>query len=137
MRQFRRKHFRKGLPAFFDVGLQAAIRGRAALAAIAGVFRQKKEHRDNSGCRIFIGGDAGEAGRVRQKLGGRKKVVDVLEEAEEVLLCEGKEFSFREAIGWLETGGRAGSRRVLFHASGSGSAAGSPDSKDRGEVLQL
>jgi len=135
MRQFRRKHFSKGLPAFADLGIQAAIRLRAGLAALTGLLRPRRDHRKAGP--VYVAGDLAEADRVKRKLNGRRMIVDRPAAADEVMLCEGEGFSFRDCIGWLEREGRAGSWRVLFHAGGSDSAVGSPDRKDRGETLEL
>jgi GT2 family glycosyltransferase len=135
MRQFRRKHFNRGLPAVADLGIQAAIQLRAGLAAMAGLLRPRGDHRKEGP--LYVGGDGVEAERVRRMLGNRRTIVDRAAAAEEVLLCEGEGFSFRDCIGWLEREGRTGAWRVLFHAGGSDSAVGSPDRKDRGEALEL
>jgi GT2 family glycosyltransferase len=133
MRQFRRKHFNKGLPAFFNLGIQAAIRVRSAIAAVAGILRRRSERLDNG--RVYVGGDIREACRVRQLLGERSVAAE--EQADALLLCEGESFSFRESIGWLEAEARAGKRQVLFHAGGSDSVAGSPERDDRGVAFRL
>ena len=135
MRQFRRKHFNKGLPAFFDWGVQAAIRIRSLQAAVAGVMRRPRE--GGRVGRLFVDGDAAEAGRVKALIGDRRTIVDSVADADELLLCEGKIFSFRDCIGRLEEEGGIGKRRVLFHAAGSGSVVGSADRKNQGEAFQL
>jgi GT2 family glycosyltransferase len=135
MRQFRRKHFDKGLPVISDLIIQVAIQGRAGLAGLAGLLRSRRDHPKDGP--LYIGGDLVEAERVTRRLQGRRKMVDRAAAAEEVLLCEGEGFSFRDCIAWLEQRGRTGPLRVLFHAAGSDSAAGSPDRKDRGEALEL
>jgi len=134
MRQFRRKHFNKGLPALFDWGIQTAIRLRSVPAAVGGLFRRQ----DHGGAgRVFIDGDLAETRRVKGLICDRRRIVDTVAEADELLLCEGATYSFRECIGRLEEEGRTGKRRVLFCAAGSGSAVGSPRMRDRGETFIL
>lgn len=137
MRQFRRKHFNKGLPAFFDWGVQAAIRLRSLLAAVAGVLRRPQGRGEDDAGRLFIDGDAAEVRRVKESIGGERVIVSEAEQADDLLLCEGATFSFRDCIGKLEEEGRVGRRRVLFCAAGSGSAVGSPDSKAQGATVLL
>jgi hypothetical protein len=140
MRQFRQKHFNKGMPAVFSWGIGAAIRLREGWTMMAGLLRRSgDEHAGNDLLRTCIRGDAPEAARVTQLLAARGSRVIVEEEAaaDELLLCEGEGFSFRQCIGRLEAVGKSGGPRVWFHAGGSGSAVGSPDRKDRGEALLL
>ena len=148
MRQFRRKHFKKGLPAFFDLGVRGAIRLRAGMAAMAGALRQiTARGRNGAGTagaadgkplRTFLRGDDREARRVKTLLeaSGIRRVAEEVSQADEVLLCEGEDFSFRASIACLEELAKDG-RRIKFHAGGSGSAVGSPDRNGQGEVLIL
>ena len=148
MRQFRRKHFNKGLPAFFDLGIQGAIRVRAGIAAITAALRQIITRSRNGegtagaadGKRLHtvLRGDNREAGRVKTLLeaSGKRRIVEEIRQADEVLLCEGEGFSFRESIVLLEELAKDGCR-IKFHARGSGSAVGSPDRNGQGEVLIL
>jgi len=151
MRQFRRKHFKRGLPAFFDLGVQGAIRLRAGIAAVAGALRQitapgrngtgtAGTTNGNSVCTV-LRGDNREARRVKSLLeaSGKRRVVEEIGQGDEVLLCEGEDFSFRESIVGLEELAKEGKegRQIKFHAGGSGSAVGSPDRNGQGEVLIL
>ena len=122
MSQFRRKHFNRGLPALFNVGVEAAIWVRMGF----GRMGSKRETRDIGGV-YRVGGDEAEAERVRKLLGAR-----VSEGASAVVLCEGPGFSFRECIAAVE---KRGLERVLLHAAGSNSAVGSVDRDGRGETL--
>lgn len=137
MRQFRRKHFNKGLPAFFDWGVQAAIRLRSLPAAVIGLLRRPREREADGAGRWFIDGDPAEVRRVKELTGDRRRIVDGEAEADELLLCEGKKYSFRDCIGRLEEEGNKGKRRVLFCAAGSGSVVGSADRRDQGETFVL
>ena len=137
MSQFRRKHFGRGMPAFFNWGIEAAIRLRAGVAAL-GRFGGGRAGKDAGHIRrTWVGGDAAEAGRLKSLLaaGEERVIVEGEQEAEEVVLCEGETWSFRQCIDRLEIPG--GGKRVVFHAGGSDSAVGSPDRGERGEVLIL
>jgi N-acetylglucosaminyl-diphospho-decaprenol L-rhamnosyltransferase len=140
MRQFRQKHFKKGLPAVFDWGIGMAIRLREGLTMVAGLLqRSGDDHAGRGPLRTRVQGDAVEAARVEQLLAasGDRVIVGKDEDADVLLLCEGLAFSFRECIDHVEELGKKAGPRVWFHARGSGSAVGSPDRKDRGEVLPL
>jgi GT2 family glycosyltransferase len=139
MRQFRRKHLNGGWPAVLDWGIQAAIQVRSGMAVVAGVRSAARDVRDSGPLRTFLLGDPEETVRVGVLLEatGKRTIVGKEEDAEEIVLCEGEGFSFRECIRQLEALGRAGKQRIKFHGKGCGSAAGSPDRKDRGEVLVL
>lgn len=183
MRQFRQKHFNKGLPAFFNLGIQGAIQMRAGLAGIGRLLRRDRQAPNdqqpspneckppsngtrpspngdnpaispNSPTRIRVAGDPMEAARVRSILAARGATFAEDGQAEgddqkagDLLLCEGAGFSFRDGIAQLESigretmgrriSGRAGIRRVWFHAEKSDSAVGSPDRKDQGDVWVL
>ena len=139
MRQFRRKHFNKGLPAFLDLWVQAAILLRAGVAAVTGASRHGATATDSGKLRTCLHGDATEMGRVKTLLAasGERVVVDQEQAAVEIILCEGAGFSFRESIAFLEEMGKEGRVRVKFHAGGSDSAVGSPDRNGRGEALML
>ncbi|GGB10943.1 hypothetical protein GCM10011511_38150 [Puia dinghuensis] len=140
MRQFRRKHFNKGLPAFLDLGVQAAIQVRAGVAAVMGGFGGgAKAPGNGERVRTFLRGDATEIARLKPLLAasGESVIVDHQQEASELLFCEGESFSFKESIQQLQRVGKAGRWRVKFHASGSGSAVGSPDRNGRGEAIDL
>jgi len=93
---------------------------------------------------LWITGDAAETARVKEELAGKQDWEIASEEkaASVVLLCEGEDFSFRECIHALEHGGFARQHprgqkvpKVLIHASGSRSAAGSTDREGRGEIV--
>lgn len=148
MRQFRQKHFSRGLPGVFNLGIQAAIWLRAGIAAVTGVvdrgrrgalLRSAPPGRKDALLRTSLRGDITETGRVKALLeGSEERVVAGEGQEDEIVLCEGRGFSFRESIALLEARAKEGRRqRVKFHAGGSGSAVGSSDRNGRGEVLIL
>jgi GT2 family glycosyltransferase len=145
MSQFRRKHFRKGLPALLSIAAETAIWWRAALVGgvrvigigLAGLGGQSPERRSEP-VRTWITGDAIEAGELSAILTrtGQRIIVAEQGEAEEIIYCEGRTFSFRQSIERLETDApyRHGCQ-VKFHAAGSRSVTGSADPDGWGETL--
>lgn len=136
MSQFRRKHFNRGLPALWNWGMELAIWIRAGLEAGRNSTADAR-FGPKRGRKLWITGDPTEAALVQRLLSAAEgwEIVSNSEAASAVLLCEGPDFSFRECIGALEKGAIQPSRIVLFHASGSRSAAGSADRKGHGETL--
>jgi GT2 family glycosyltransferase len=143
MSQFRRKHFRKGLPAVLNLFTEIAIWTRAAAVAfirvigvgLAGLFGRDNQP-GSEPVRTWVTGDPAECRVVAAALTGLRTVVNDQSGADEIIICEGRNFSFRQCIAELEsdTPYRHG-RQVKFHAAGSGSATGSPDPNGRGETL--
>ncbi len=88
--------------------------------------------------RCWLIGDAVETGRVRARLAasGKRGIADAVEEAQELIFCQGNEFGFWDCIRGLEEAApyRHG-QQVKFHAAGSNSATGSKDRDGRGETL--
>lgn len=125
MSQFRRKHFRRGLPAVFNIFMEAAIWVRVGFGKVFG--RREEVGGAKGDLRFRVEGDAAEAARVRELLGARASAG-----GSAVILCEGPGFSFRECIAAVEKGGPG---RILLHAAGSNSAVGSVDRAGRGETL--
>lgn len=145
MSQFRRKHFRKGLSGLLSVAAEIAIWCRAAvvgLIRVAGIGLARLIGQDAKPgaepVRTWVTGDIGEAGRVADVLTrtGLRVIVSEQTEADEIVICEGSDFSWRQGIAELEADApyRHG-RQVKFHVAGSCSATGSPDPNGRGETL--
>jgi len=144
MSQFRRKHFNRGLPALWNLVMEAGIWVRAGISGLGatsspGVQPGSGDSRRETIApvsRIRVVGDPAEASRIKNAL--RPPLVEDIHEATVVLFCQGQAFSFGECITALETGGfEQGGRRALFHAAGTHSAVGSSDRDGRGETLVL
>ena len=160
MSQFRRKHFDSGFPALLNKGVDAAIWVRAGVAAMirsgGRVLRQRRKAVEAGGMvqggahakpgRVgadgppatwFIG-DPLETARVRALLihSGKRAPAGSRETGDELLFCQGNDFSFRDCIAGLEAAEpyRHG-QQVKIHAAGSNSATGSSDRDGRGETL--
>jgi N-acetylglucosaminyl-diphospho-decaprenol L-rhamnosyltransferase len=142
MSQFRRKHFNSGFPALLNNGLDAAIWVRAGVAATIRSAGRAFRHRHKTGTASlpatwFIG-DPLETARVKGLLihSGKRALALSPETGDELLFCQGNDFSFRDCIAGLEAAApyRHG-QRVKIHAAGSNSATGSTDRDGRGETL--
>lgn len=150
MSQFRRKHFDAGLPRLFGGSLEVAIWLRAGFGAIGRVFRRGAA--PASPRRVWLTGDPAGVRQLQARLDspaasgeraqtgspGERAQASGPQQAEEIVICQGDGFSFKEGIEMLE--GSAFYQRgqyAKFHAAGSGSAAGSAHRDGRGEVWLL
>jgi len=135
MSQFRRKHFKKGLPALFNWVVEAGIWLRAGLAAIEGLFRVNYASGYLNGpCKTWIGGDPLEAAALQSLLLATGRIfVNDPHSANEIIYCEGPAFSFKQVIRVLQEGPRQAVYKL--HASGSTSLVGSHSKDERGETL--
>ncbi|HEY6899730.1 MAG TPA: glycosyltransferase family 2 protein [Puia sp.] len=135
MSQFRRKHFRKGLPALFNIFMEAAIWLRAGISAL----------RPSSAVKPFppahkthLTGDPAAVRQLADGLRGVRALVTDPKDADELIFCQGQKFSFRDCITALEAGApyREGTR-IKFYASDSAAALGSSSRDGQGEVLVI
>jgi len=144
MSQFRRKHFNSGLSRLFSSGLEAAIWLRAGMGAIGRVARRSPSGRARSQGRgtlpprrTWLTGDPAAIGCLRPFLdtsGGRNPAPN-LQEAEEIIFCEGETFSFKDCITALESMASSGAQKqAKFYAYGSQSVVGSASRDGRGEI---
>lgn len=136
MSQFRRKHFSGRLSRLFNTAMEAAIWLRAG---VGGLGRIRKRPLAAGGVRrVWVTGDPEGAKQLKELLadsGLRETVMDP-GQAEEVIFCEGRGFSFRQCITALETEAPYHSgRRVKFYVAGSRAAVGSADRGGPGEIV--
>lgn len=158
MSQFRRKHFNSGLSRVFASGLEAAIWLRAGLGAIGRIARrpsQSSEHVPSPGQGLssprqsplvlprhtWLTGDPAAIGHLRPLLdiSGERKPAPDLQQADEIIFCEGEKFSFKDCIAALESAAphrrRQGRpQQAMFYATGSQSVVGSASRDGRGEI---
>jgi N-acetylglucosaminyl-diphospho-decaprenol L-rhamnosyltransferase len=142
MSLFRRKHFNSGFPALLNKGLDAAIWVRAGVAATIRSTGRAFRHRHKTGTAslpaTWLIGDPSETARVKGLLihSGKRALAVSPETGDELLFCQGNDFSFRDCIAGLEAAApyRHG-QQVKIHAAGSNSATGSTDRDGRGETL--
>ena len=149
MSQFRRKHFNRGLPALFNVAMELAIWLRAAVGAIGrgskavsplpALSRRRNLPQDPAILKTQLMGDPATIRQLREffTTTGIRTVVDDSRQAEELILCEGAQFSFKDCIRSLEAAApyRTG-LPVKFYAKGSGSVVGSAHRDGRGEIIE-
>jgi hypothetical protein len=140
MSQFRKKHFNRDLPALFSKSMEAAIWLRAAIGAIGrGSTRVSPSAKDPAILKTQLMGDPATILQLRAFFAttGVRTVVDDSRQAEELILCEGAQFSFKDCIRSLEAAApyRTG-LRVKFYAQGSGSVVGSAHRDGRGEIIE-
>ncbi len=152
MSQFRRKHFNRGLPALLNAGMELAIWLRAGIGAIGrgnrigrsntkghGSAKLSPGTRDPAILKTRLMGDPATILQLREffTTSGIRVVAADSRQAEELILCEGAQFSFKDCIKSLEAEApyRTG-LRVKFYAEGSGSVVGSADRDGRGEIIE-
>jgi GT2 family glycosyltransferase len=140
MSQFRRKHFNRGLPALFNAGMEVAIWLRAGIGAIGrGSTAASPATKDPAILTTRLMGDPAVLLRLREFFAstGVRTVVEDTGEAQELIICQGAQFSFKECIKSLEaTAPYRTGLRVKFYAEGSGSVVGSANRDGRGEIIE-
>jgi len=134
MSQFTHKYVHSRRQILFDLLLQAAIRFRGAVAALAQIFQFPKRKPPSSHCPIFLAGDKKTAQLIRPLLLLQgKMIVEEKKDAAEIIYCEGPEFSFKEIIhsfGQVST-----VTRYKIHSAGSSSIIASPWKDKTGEAI--
>ncbi|HEY4288903.1 MAG TPA: glycosyltransferase family 2 protein [Puia sp.] len=140
MSQFRRKHFNRGLPALFNAGIELAIWLRAGFVAVGRVaVAASPVTSDHSILKTQLIGDPDAMLRLKEffTASGIRVVADDSRQMEEIILCQGAQFSFKDCIRYVEEAApwRTG-LRVKFYAEGSGSVVGSADRDGRGEIIE-
>ena len=138
--QFRRKHFNRGLPALLNAGMEVAIWLRAGVGAIGrGGRAVSPVTQDPVILKTQLMGDPATILRLREffTTSGIRIVAGDSRQAEEIILCEGAQFSFKDCIRSLEAAApyRTG-LPVKFYAKGSGSVVGSAHRDGRGEIIE-
>jgi GT2 family glycosyltransferase len=169
MSQFRRKHFNSGLSRVFASGLEAAIWLRAGLGAIGRIARRPssgqapppgqgpsssppRQSAPPPPRRTWLTGDPAAIGHLRPLLNasGERKPAPDLQQADEIIFCEGEKFSFKDCIAALESSAQSAAlesralyllrhgphphRQVKFYATGGQSVVGSASRDGRGEI---
>jgi N-acetylglucosaminyl-diphospho-decaprenol L-rhamnosyltransferase len=147
MSQFRQKHFQRRLPAVFNAGLEVAIWLRAAIGALPvragrtgkntpGNRRTNKQASRNT----WLEGDPAEVRSFAALLAasGKRKVAEDIHKSQEIIFCQGADYSFRDCIAGLEANARhRNGQQIKFHAAGAGIAVGSADPNGRGDILVI
>ena len=132
MRQFVQKHYR-GNSAWYVSMLNAAIWMKAGLETIG----RKQQNNTSTAINIkaFLTGDEKSIAEAEVIANASKRIlVENRNEANEIILCEGDQFSFVEMIKAMQ---QSPGKKYKMHSAGSGSIAGSYDSNTQGEVMLL
>lgn len=141
MSQFRRKHFRRGIPVLLNGLMETAIWLRAGLQMLipsSTVKRPADSIQSQGIIKTWLTGDPHEAQLLKRRLPSDRVLVPDKEEAEEIIFCEGPQFSFKDCIGALGSADLYQSgQQAKFHAAGSSSIAGSVHKDGQGEALIL
>jgi N-acetylglucosaminyl-diphospho-decaprenol L-rhamnosyltransferase len=164
MSQFRSKHFSGGLSALFNILMEIAIWLRAGMTAIANLFRRghsggrlsqgagNGSYRGKAGnippgweqgnanpqrIKTRVMGDPAGMARLTACLSsqGDRSLVSDLQQADEIIFCEGPAFSFSDCIAALQKPRQQASFKI--HAEGSDSAVGSHSKEERGQTIVL
>jgi N-acetylglucosaminyl-diphospho-decaprenol L-rhamnosyltransferase len=130
MDQFLRKHFSSsGLLFYF---IQFGVWCRSKLALVENLFHTKK----NKPGLAFILGDEVGANRIKEALlAAGKTIVQEQEAADEIVFCEGNNFSFKEIINLIQE--KRPSLYFKFHAENSHSIVGSQSKDTAGETMSI
>jgi len=141
MSQFRRKHFKRGLPALFNAGMEVAIWLRAGIGAMGRRGKTIAPRPERPGLiPVLLKGDPAAIQQLKTHpaLSSTRRLVTAPREAEELIICEGARFSFTDCIAALEESASHGAGlRIKFYAAGSGSVVGSTHRDGRGEAIVL
>ena len=140
MIQFRRKHAGAGLSAFSRLFLETAIWLRAGLSAIspnrpaAGATAKAAASKPR---RTWLTGDPAGIARLQPSLAASRIRSSASDEtnADEIIYCIGKEFSFKSAIHALERKNPA--QTAAFYAAGNHAVVSSSRPDEQGEIWVL
>lgn len=135
MIQFRRKHFHTGLSPLSRAALETAIWLRAGLGAISTPFAHPG--RTSKPRRTWLTGDPAAIAFLQAPLAtsATRTTAPGVSTAEEIIICIGKEFSFKSAIGVLER--KSPAQTAAFYAEGCHAVVGSSRPTDQGEIWVL
>jgi len=135
MSQFVKKHFSGGGSILFSIMIEFAIWIRAGFALMGNLFSIKRINKKEEK-RYFLTGDADTVNQLTKIfLSEEKMISDNEKDADEIIFCEGKDFSFREIIDAVQQKSSAGNYKI--HSSNSYSVVGSISKNDPGEIIEL
>ena len=135
MSQFVKKHFSSRSSIFFSIMIEFAIWLRATLALIGNLFSTKKINRKEQK-KYFLTGDVDVVNQLKKILLSNKKMVsDEEKNTDEIIFCEGKDFSFTQIIDSLEK--ESSTVNFKIYSSNSFSVVGSNFQNKSGEIISL
>ena len=139
MSQFRRKHFRGGFNILFNGVVETGIWLRAGITAMR-KLPDRPPTPSNPLINSFLTGDPEGIKQLTERLSSSNKrhLVADPTQAAEIIFCEGKTFSFKQAISLLEASAlRPGQREHKFYAAGSSTVTGSASRDGKGATIIL
>ena len=135
MSQFVRKHYNGSASFIFTACMDFAIWLRACVSLISNFFKSKKIKVNNK-ISTFICGDIDDKNYLKNILSSQQRtIVQQKNEADEIIFCEGKNFSFKKIINEFEK--REVVAQYKIHANKSNSIAGSGSKNANGETIPL
>ena len=136
MSQFVRKHYNGGISFIFTALMDVAIWLRACVSLVFNFFKRKKIIINKNKTNTFICGDEEAVIFLKDILLSKEKnIVEEKDEADEVIFCEGKNFSFKKVINEFEK--RESDAVYKIHANTSASIAGSESKNEMGNASPL
>jgi N-acetylglucosaminyl-diphospho-decaprenol L-rhamnosyltransferase len=136
MSQFVRKHYNGNISFIFTAVMDFAIWLRAVVSLISNLFKSKKGKSNNKRLKTFLYGDINDKNYLENILSLHQRVIVQEEkEADEIIFCEGNEFSFFQIINHFQQ--HESSVHYKIYAQGSSSIAGSGSKNEMGEIIRL
>ncbi len=136
MSQFVRKHYKGGISFLFNLLMDGAIWLRAGVSLIINFFKPKKITINNKEIKTFIVSDLADENFIKNNLSStQRSFVDDKNKANEIIFCEGNNFSFKQIINAFEENEM--NVHYKIHANKSGSVAGSGSKNAMGETIPL
>jgi GT2 family glycosyltransferase len=132
---FIKKHFRGSRSRIQLILLHTGIRFHQALHAVRLPFKKSTVNRKH-GLRIFVKGDPSARQIWNRKLVGIQMPVAANEaDAEEIIYCEGPQYSWKSII--TEISNNRKGIICRFHGAGTHAAVGSASARSQGEVFEI
>jgi N-acetylglucosaminyl-diphospho-decaprenol L-rhamnosyltransferase len=136
MSQFVRKHYDGDISFFFAGLMDFAIWLRAAISLISNIFKSKKIKSNNKEIKSLLRGDIDDENYLKDTLVSlRRIIVQDEKEADEIIFCEGNNFSFKKIINEFEK--RKTHVQYKIYADKSGSITGSSSKNGMGKTIHL
>jgi N-acetylglucosaminyl-diphospho-decaprenol L-rhamnosyltransferase len=136
MSQFAHKYFSGGASVIFTALMDLAIWFRAGISMVSHVFKSKNGKGDKKEIRVFLTGDISNTDSLKKEISSQQRII-VQEQGEsnEIVFCEGDNFSFRQIIDIFQQ--QRSSVQYKIHAGNSSSIVGSGSKTDMGEAIPL
>jgi N-acetylglucosaminyl-diphospho-decaprenol L-rhamnosyltransferase len=135
MSLFARKYFNRDTSSFLLIIIELAIWLRAALSLIGNLFKRKNAGK-NDQAKYFLTGDASAVNGLKKIfVPGKGTISDKERDADEIIFCQGDDFSFGQIITAIQQPRSLVNYKV--YSSGSFSVVGSVSRNKSGETIAL